>query len=410
MDNKKCRFCGKQLNVTFADLSLSPISTEYLSVENSNNGEMFYPLRVNVCTECFLVQAEVYSMPEKIFNDYKYLSSNSNMWLKHAENYVTMINKKLALDSNSLITEIASNDGYLLQYFEKLKIKNYGIEPAENCAEIARKKGINVVCDFFNKNLAEKLSDVRGKSDLILGNNVLAHVPDINDFIAGMKILLKSSGTITMEFPHLLNLINEVQFDTIYHEHFSYISLFTIKKIFEEHGLKIYDVEKLETHGGSIRIYATHIDNTQIEINKNVEKILIEELEYGINRIETYSQFQNKIINIKYNTINTLSKLLLEGNKIIAYGAAAKGNTFLNYCGIGKEFFPYIVDVTPEKLGLRLPGTLIDIVSEEKIYEIKPDYIAILPWNWKKEISERLKFTRQWGCKLITFIPDVDIF
>lgn len=408
MNNNKCRFCGKDLEVTFADLGLSPVSTEYLSVENSKKGEMFYPLHVKVCSDCFLVQAEVYSTPEKIFNDYRYLSSNSKMWLKHAENYVNMITERLNLDSNSMVAEIASNDGYLLQYFNKIGIKNYGIEPAENCAEIARKKGINVVCDFFNDSLAEKLSAEGKKADLILGNNVLAHVPDINSFVEGMKLLLKENGTITMEFPHLLNLINEVQFDTIYHEHFSYISLYTIKRIFEKHELKIYDVEKLNTHGGSIRIYATHMDNN-FEICKNVDEIISEEVKFGINKIETYSAFQKKVKEVKYNTISLLSKLKLEGKKIIAYGAAAKGNTFLNYCGLGKEFFDCVVDVTPEKQGLRLPGTLIDIVGEEVISEIKPDYIVVLPWNWKDEISQRLEFTREWGCKLITFIPEANI-
>lgn len=410
MNNNKCRFCGKDLEITFADLGLSPVSTEYLSVENSKKGEMFYPLNVKVCSECFLVQAEVYSTPEKIFNDYRYLSSNSNMWLKHAENYVNMISDRLNLNSNSIVAEIASNDGYLLQYFNKKGIKNYGIEPAENCAEIARKKGIEVVCDFFNDILAKKLSAEGKKADLILGNNVLAHVPDINGFVEGMKILLKENGTITMEFPHLLNLIREVQFDTIYHEHFSYISLYTIRKIFEKHELKIYDVEKLTTHGGSIRIYAAHMNNDNITINKSVEELITEEKNFGINKISTYTDFQQKIKEIKYNTVNVLSKLILEGKKVIAYGAAAKGNTFLNYCGLGREFFECVVDVTPEKQGLRLPGTLIDIVSENEISKIKPDYIVVLPWNWKDEISQRLKFTREWGCKLITFIPEVNIF
>ena len=405
-----CRFCGKELTTDFADLGLSPISNEYLSAENSRKGQMFYPLHARVCSECFLVQADAYSSPEKIFDDYKYLSSNSQMWLKHAENYVNMIIGRLSLDENSLITEIASNDGYLLQYFNKKGLKNYGVEPAANAAEIARQKGVDVVCDFFGTETAEKLAEERGKSDLILGNNVLAHVPDINGFVEGMKILLKNSGTITMEFPHLLNLIKEMQFDTIYHEHFSYFSLFTVKKIFEKHGLKIYDVEEINTHGGSLRIYAAHAENTKLQINDRVGKLLQRELDFKINDTATYISFQEKIKNIKFNTVKTLSELVLSGKKIIAYGAAAKGNTFLNYCGIGREYFECIVDVTPEKQGLKLPGTLIDIVGEEVIEKIKPDYIAILPWNWKTEITGRLEFTRQWGCKLITFIPEINIF
>lgn len=405
-----CRFCGKELTTDFADLGLSPISNEYLSAENSRKGQMFYPLHARVCSECFLVQADAYSSPEKIFDDYKYLSSNSQMWLRHAENYVNMIIGRLSLDENSLITEIASNDGYLLQYFNKKGLKNYGVEPAANAAEIARQKGIDVVCDFFGTETAKKLAEERGKSDLILGNNVLAHVPDINGFVEGMKILLKDSGTITMEFPHLLNLIKEMQFDTIYHEHFSYFSLFTVKKIFEKHGLKIYDVEEINTHGGSLRIYAAHAENNELQINERVDKLLQRELDFKINDTATYISFQEKIKNIKFNTVKTLSELVLSGKKLIAYGAAAKGNTFLNYCGIGREYFECIVDVTPEKQGLKLPGTLIDIVGEEVIEKIKPDYIAILPWNWKTEITGRLEFTRKWGCKLITFIPEINIF
>lgn len=405
-----CRFCGKELTTDFADLGLSPISNEYLSAENSRKGQMFYPLHARVCSDCFLVQADAYSSPEKIFNDYKYLSSNSQMWLKHAEEYVDMITDRLSLNENSLITEIASNDGYLLQYFNKKGLKNYGVEPASNVAEIARQKGIDVVCDFFGTQLAQKLSGERGKSDLILGNNVLAHVPDINGFVEGLNILLKDSGTITMEFPHLLNLIKEMQFDTIYHEHFSYFSLYTVKKIFEKHGLKIYDVEEINTHGGSLRIYAAHAENSAIQINSRVDNLLQRELDFKINDTATYINFQEKIKNIKFNTLKTLTEIVLSGKKIIAYGAAAKGNTFLNYCGIGKEFFECIVDVTPEKQGLKLPGTLIDIVGEEVIGKIKPAYIAILPWNWKAEISKRLEFTREWGCKLITFIPEINIF
>lgn len=408
--NRKCRFCGKELKTNFVDLGLSPVSTEYLSVDSSLKGEMFYPLHVRVCSECFLVQADVYSSPEKIFNDYKYLSSNSQAWLQHAEAYVDMITGKLALDENSLITEIACNDGYLLQYFNKRGLKNYGVEPAENVADIARGKGIDVECDFFGAELAEKLVQKRGRSDLILGNNVLAHVPDINGFVEGMKILLKPLGTITMEFPHLLNLIKQIQFDTIYHEHFSYFSLYAVINIFKKHGLKIYDVEKLNTHGGSLRIYAAHADNNELNICSRVTDLIEEEKKFGIADIKTYEGFQEKIHTIKYNTLKTLSELVLDGKKIIAYGAAAKGNTFLNYCGLGKEFFECIVDVTPEKQGLKLPGTLIDIVGEDAIEKIRPDYIAVLPWNWKGEITKRLEFTREWGCKLITFIPEINIF
>lgn len=407
--SNKCRFCGKELKYDFVDLGLSPLADEFLSAENSLKGQMFYPLKVKVCDNCFLVQAGEYSSPEKLFHDYKYMSSNSAMWLKHASDYADMIVERLSLKSDSTVVEIASNDGYLLQYFNKKGIRNYGVEPADNCAEIARSKGIDVVTAFFGDKTAAELANTKGKADLIIGNNVLAHVPDINSFVEGMNILLKDNGTITMEFPHLLNLMKQCQFDTIYQEHFSYISLYAIKQVFEAHGLKIYDVEQIPTHGGSLRIYAEHSDGI-IPISENVGNLLNEEIEYGINKIDTYLDFQKRVRKIKYKTLELLCKLAEENKKVIGYGAAAKGNTFLNYCGIGREFLPYIVDVTPEKQGLFTPGRLIEVVGEEVISKIKPDYIAILPWNWKEEITKRLEFTREWGCKLITFIPEVRIF
>ena len=408
MDSMICRFCNSSLEHTFADLGLSPLANAYVSYEYSKRETFFYPLYAKVCSRCFLVQAEAFSSPEQMFNDYKYFSSNSKSWLKHTKDYVQMVTGRLNLDANTLVVEIASNDGYLLQYFNEAGVPNYGVEPAHDAARKARVKGIEVVCEYFGDRLACQLSAEKGKVDLLIGNNVLAHVPDINDFVTGMKTLLKPAGTITMEFPHLLNLIKQVQFDTIYHEHFSYFSLNTVAEIFLKHGLMIYDVERLETHGGSLRIYATHADNG-FKINSSVDDLKKEETDYGLRDLGIYTQFQAKINHIKYTSISKLSSIKLEGKSIIAYGAAAKGTTFLNYCGIGKDYFEYIVDVTPEKQGLFLPGTLIPIVDESYIERLKPDYIAILPWNWKEEIINRLSFTREWGCKFITFIPELAI-
>jgi len=325
-----------------------------------------------------------------------------------------MIKETLNLNKDSLVAEIASNDGYLLQYFNKAGVRNFGIEPAANVAEVAKTKGIDVICDFFGKQTAlrtvhSEYGEKYGKVDLLIGNNVLAHVPDINDFVAGMKVILKDSGTVTMEFPHLLNLIDKKQFDTIYHEHFSYLSLFTVINIFEKHGLKVYDVEQIETHGGSLRVYATHIENNT-KIMQAVENVLNDEIKGGLKKTDTYTAFQQEVNTIKYNSIIEMSKLRLAGKTLLAYGAAAKGNTFLNFCGLGKEYFEHMIDVTPEKQGLCLPGTLIPIVGEDYISKIKPDYIAILPWNWKDEIIGRLNFVREWGCKFIIFIPELSIF
>lgn len=410
MDNKHCRFCGKELQHTFADLGLSPISNEYLAEENLDCGQNFYPLTVKVCDECFLVQALEYQKPEEIFTNYKYFSSFSTSWLQHCHSYVDMIVDRLKLNRDSLVYELACNDGYLLQYFKPHNIPVCGIEPAANVAEETKKKGIDVEVEFWGENTAKTIVGKRGKADLIIGNNVLAHVPDINSFVEGIYLALKEQGTVTMEFPHLEKLIRLNQFDTIYHEHFSYFSLLTVCKIFTAHHMKIYDVEELSTHGGSLRIYATHEENENYMISDKVKEVLTREKEFGLEEIESYEVFGRRVEKIKRDSWKLLATLKEDGARIAAFGAAAKGNTFLNYCGIGKDVIDFVADSSTAKQGLYLPGTRIPIVSPDKIREEKPDYIIILPWNLKNELTEILEYTRDWGCKLITFIPEVEVF
>lgn len=401
-----CRFCGEELSITFVDLGMSPLSNSFLNKSELINKENYYPLHAFVCEECFLVQLGEFESPESIFSDYVYFSSYSTSWLDHAKSYTEKIIE--ILPDNPFVLEIASNDGYLLQYFKERNIKVLGIEPARNVADIAIKKGIDTISEFFGVNLANKLvNEGKKKADLLIGNNVLAHVPNINDFVEGMKILLAEDGIITMEFPHIMKLIENNQFDTIYHEHFSYLSFFTVNKIFNKLGMKIFDVEELATHGGSLRIYATHAENNCKEVSVNVEQLLIKEIKFGINSIETYKNFREKV---KFSKRDLLSKMIDIKNmnqNIVAYGAAAKGNTLLNYCGIRQDFIDYAVDLNPIKQNMYLPGSHIPVFSPDIIKETKPEYILILPWNIKDEIMEQLSYTREWGCKFLIPIPIV---
>jgi len=406
---KKCRFCNENLDITFADLGSSPLSNSFLKKSDLIEKEEIFPLHVYVCTNCFLVQLEKFKNPDKIFRDYAYFSSYSETWINHASEYVDKVIDKFELDKNNFVIEIASNDGYLLQNFKNKNIPCLGIEPALNVAKVAKEKGINTIVEFFGTKIAKKLSLKQQKADLLIGNNVLAHVPDINDFVKGMKILLNSNGIITVEFPHLMKLIQENQFDTIYHEHFSYFSLYTIMKIFEEHNLKIFDVEKLETHGGSLRVYATHKKNTTHIINNEVKKVLEEEIEFGIKHISTYTNFQNKIIKVKKQLLNFVGNAKKEKKKIVCYGAAAKGNTLLNYCNIGLDHIDYVVDRSFYKQGLYLPGTHIPIKNPDEIKRTKPDYVLILPWNLQEEISNQINFIKEWDGKFVIPIPEVKI-
>ena len=401
-----CRFCKAKLNDVFVDLINSPASNSYLTQKQLDEPEVFYPLKTYVCQKCKLVQIDEYKKSDDIFDkDYAYFSSYSTGWLKHAKTYVEMITQKLSLDTTSMVTEIASNDGYLLQYFTEKKIPCIGVEPTESTAKVAREKGIDVIEDFFGTSLAKTLV----KSDLILGNNVLAHVPDINDFVYGLKLALKEKGTITMEFPHLLNIINENQFDTIYHEHFSYLSFYTVQKIFEAQGLKLYDVEQLSTHGGSLRIYATHLENDSYSVTSNVQNLLEEEKTFGLFDMEIYQNFQEKADKVKYDLIEFLIQKKREGKKVVAYGAAAKGNTLLNYAGIKNDLIEFVVDKSPHKQNKFLPASHIPIVNEEKIKQVKPDYILILPWNIKDEVVEQLKYVKEWECQFVVAVPRLEV-
>ena len=401
-----CRFCKADLNHVFVDLVNSPASNSFLTKEQLDEPETFYPLKIYVCEKCKLVQIDEYKKSDDIFDkDYAYFSSYSTSWLAHAKNYVQMMINKLSLDSNSLVTEIASNDGYLLQYFKENNIPCIGVEPTSSTANVAKEKGIEVIEDFFGVKLANNLK----KSDLILGNNVLAHVPDINDFVQGLKIALKTSGTVTMEFPHLLNIIKENQFDTIYHEHFSYLSFYTVKQIFEKQGLKLYDVERLVTHGGSLRIYATHIENSNIVISTNVDYLLDEEKEFGLLEMDIYKNFQDKANKVKYDLLEFLLQAKKQNKKVVAYGAAAKGNTLLNYAGVKNDLIEFVVDKSPYKQGKYLPASHIPVIDEGEIIKARPDYVVILPWNIKDEVTEQLSYVKEWDCKFIVAVPKLEI-
>ena len=406
---KKCRFCNTELKITFADLGTSPLANSFLDEKSLNKKEQFFPLHVCVCDICFLVQLDEFEKPEKIFNNYAYFSSYSKSWINHAKKYATDMIKRFGLNSDNFVIEIASNDGYLLQLFQNQNIPCLGIEPAENVANVAKQKGISTLVKFFGTDTAKDLVSKGKMADLLLGNNVLAHVPNINDFVAGMKILLKPNGIITMEFPHLMQLIDKNQFDTIYHEHFSYLSFYTVKKIFEQYELRIFDVEELHTHGGSLRIYATHAKNSTHVVNNRVDKLLEKETEFGITQISTYTNFQKQINRIKNEICEFMTSAVKNGKKIVCYGAAAKGNTLLNYCGIGIDLIDYVVDRNPHKQGLFLPGTHIPIKDPSEIQKTKPDYLLIIPWNLQDEIMEQMSYIRDWGGKFVIPIPEVQV-
>ena len=407
----QCRFCKTLLKHEFINLGNAPASNSFLTVEQLNEPEIFYPLRVFVCDNCFLVQIDEYKKSDTIFsNEYVYFSSYSTTWLAHAKDYVDMVEKRFSLNKNSLAVEIASNDGYLLQYFLEKGVPVLGIEPTSNTAEVAKKKGIETITEFFGTSLAKKLADSGRKADLLLGNNVLAHVPDIVDFVAGMKILLKPEGVITMEFPHLLQLIENNQFDTIYHEHFSYLSLYTAQKIFESQDLIIFGVEEIPTHGGSLRIFVKHIENESLPVSEKVKELIKSEKTHGILYIDSYKDFQSKAQCIKLELLSFLITAKKESKKVAAYGAAAKGNTLLNYCGVKSDLVDFVADRNPHKQGKYLPASHIPVLSETDLKESKPDYIIILPWNIKEEITKQLEYVRQWKGRFVVFIPKLEIF
>ncbi len=406
MPTRKCRFCDTPLETTFIDLGMQPPCESVIREEQLNSMECFYPLHAFVCHNCFLVQLEEYVTPEDIFTEYAYFSSYSDSWLEHSRRYVDMISKKLSLNSNSFVIEIASNDGYLLQYFKEKNISMLGIDPAVNVAEVAINKGVPTLVKFFSSETAKELVEDGKTADLVIGNNVLAQVPPLNDFIKGVKLVLKENGVATFEFPHLVKLIEHNQFDTIYHEHFSYFSFSTISQIFEKQSLILYDVEEIPTHGGSIRIYVKHIEDKSKKISNQVIDILKREKDFGIFNIETYKNFEKKVKSTKRKALKLLIKLKDEGNIIVGYGAPGKGNTFLNYTGIRTDFLDYVVDRNKYKQGTYLPGTHIPIYDPIRIKETKPNYVIILPWNLKNEIIKQNKYITEWGGKFIIMIPE----
>jgi len=406
-----CRFCGKTLTHEFIDLVNAPPSNAFLNKEQLNGPEVFYPLKLFVCDSCFLVQIDEYRKSKDIFDaDYAYFSSFSSTWLAHAKSYVDMMIARFGFDQKSRVIEIASNDGYLLQFFKEKGIPSLGIEPTRGTAIAAQKKGLETLVEFFGIPLAQRLADQDKKADLLIGNNVLAHVPDLNDFVAGLKIALKPAGIITMEFPHLMQLVDQCLFDTIYHEHFSYLSFMTVCVIFKRHGLELFDVEEIPTHGGSLRIFAKHAEDSSRKISANVGARLEKEMSRGLNTMAYYGNFQSRVDKIKRDLLKFLIDQKEAGLKVAAYGAAAKGNTCLNYCGIRKDLVAYVVDASPHKQGKYLPASHIPVVNEDEIRKWRPDFVLILPWNIKAEIMEQLAYIRKWSGKFVTAIPTLEVF
>jgi SAM-dependent methyltransferase len=405
-----CRYCGASLDHSLIDLGMSPLCQTHITPEQLNHMEPFYPLHAYVCHQCWLVQLEEFVAPGDIFSEYAYFSSYSDSWVEHARRYAEKMQQRFGLNEKSKVIEIASNDGYLLQHFVAKGVPVLGIEPAANVAKVAIEKGINSTVAFHGVATATRVASESGKADLLLGNNVLAHVPDLNDFVAGMKILLKETGVITMEFPHLYQLMNQNQFDTIYHEHFSYFSFIAVQQVFAGHGLVIFDVEEIPTHGGSLRIYAQHAEHTARPVAQTVLDLRAREIEEGYNTPEKYLDFKQQVETTKRKLLTFLIDAKNSGKKIVGYGAPGKGNTLLNYCGIRTDFLDYTVDRNPYKKGKYTPGTHIPILDPEEIAKTKPDYILFLPWNLKDELISQLAYVREWGCKFVVPIPEVTIF
>lgn len=410
MTKPVCRFCETPLEHTFADLGMSPLANSYLKPEQLNQVERFYPLHAYVCHKCFLVQLQEFETPQEIFSDYAYFSSYSDTFLAHAKAYVEKAIERFHLTGKSHVVEVASNDGYLLQYFVERGIPVLGIEPAANVAKVAMQKGITSVVKFFGAKTAHELADEGRQADLLIGNNVLAHVPQLNDFVAGLKVLLKQTGLITMEFPHLLRLIGDKLFDTIYHEHFSYFSLHSVSQVFEKHGLTIFDVEEVPTHGGSLRIYAQHAGKGGRPVSDRIQELQSRERAAGFQKLDSYLTFGSQMTAAKRSLLAFLIEAKNSGKVIVGYGAPAKGNTLLNYCGVRTDFIEYTVDRSPYKQGHFLPGCHIPIMPPEHVRETKPDFMLILAWNLRDEVMEQMSFIRSWGGKFVVPLPDVKMY
>lgn len=402
-----CRLCGEVLTTTFVDLGKSPLCESYVSGEQLDEMEPFYPLHVYVCDKCFLVQLREYVRPDQIFSEYAYFSSYSDTWLRHARDYTEQAMDRFHLNSGSQVVEVASNDGYLLQYFVPKNVPVLGIEPARNVAEVAIQKGVPTVVEFFGAECARRLTG--SKADLLIANNVLAQVPDLHDFVRGLQIILKEEGVLTIEFPHLMNLVEENQFDTIYHEHFSYFSLASTEALLSGHALKVFDVEEIPTHGGSLRLLVTHIANSSREPSDRLLGLRRREAEAGITTISYYQSFRRKVEQTKRNLLSFLIEAKCSSKTIAGYGAPGKGNTLLNYCGIRSDFLDYTVDRSPYKQGKYLPGTNIPILHPERIAQTKPDFVFILPWNLKSEIMDDLSYIREWGGQFVLAIPELTV-
>jgi len=406
----KCRFCASELRHSVVDLGTAPLCQRHITPQKFDHAELIYPLHVYVCGECFLMQLPAYVASREVFDDeYGYFSSYSETWLRHAESYVAMMIAQFDLTSQSKVIELASNDGYLLQYFVRAGIPVLGVEPTVNTASAARQKGVRTITEFFGRQLAQSLLKKNETANVIVGNNVLAHVPDINDFVGGVKILLAPGGVVTMEFPQLIHLMERNYWDTIYHEHFSYLSLTTVQNIFSSHGLKLFDVDELPTHGGSIRIYGCHIDDPGRSIHARVTLMKSREAAAGHFDLDYYKEFGERVKESKRALLDLMIKIKRNGKRVAAYGAPGKGNTLLNYCGLGTDFIDYTVDRSPHKQGNYLPGTRIPIYAPEKVAETKPDYLLILPWNLKDEIMQQMLYIRTWGGRFITAIPIPEI-
>jgi len=404
-----CRFCGAGLTHVFCDLGMSPRSNAFLRADQLELTEPLYPLCAYVCDRCFLVQLEQYEDPEKMFKDYVYFSSYSDTWLDHSRRYAEQMSAALGLTPDHLVVEVASNDGYLLQYFKQKRIQVLGIEPAENVAQAAQSKGIPTIVRFFGTAVATELANEGKSADLLIGNNVLAHVPELNDFVAGMKRALKPNGIITLEFPHLLELIERGEFDTIYHEHFSYFSFLTAEKVMARHGLTVVDVDSIPTQGGSLRIHVRHTEHIGHAVTLRIDAMRARERAAGLVSLKTYAGFGEKPKKVKRELLSFLAGAKEAGKKVVGYGAPAKGNTLLNYCGVRTDLIEYTVDRSPYKQGLYLPGTHIPIFAPDKVRETRPDYLLILPWNLSTEVISQMGYVREWGGKFVLPIPEVRV-
>ena len=405
-----CRHCGAPLTRTFVDLGMSPLCESYLDADQLDEMERFYPLRVYVCDQCLLVQLQEYVSPETIFREYAYFSSYSDSWVDHARVYTDRIIERLQLNRDSCVVEVASNDGYLLQWFVARDIPVLGIEPAANVAQVAIRKGLPTLVKFFGRATARDLAAAGRHADLLIGNNVLAQVPDLNDFVAGLQVLLAPRGVVTVEFPHLMRLVAGNQFDTIYHEHFSYFSFLAAERVFAAHRLVVFDVEELETHGGSLRLYARHVEDSSKPVAPRVRELAAAEEAAGLRRPDYYAAFEERVKDTKRRLLEFLIQARRQGRTIVGYGAPGKGNTLLNYCGIRTDFLPYTVDKSPYKQGKFLPGTHIPVHAPEKIRETRPDYVLILPWNLKDEIIRQLAYIREWGGQFVVPIPEPRVY